>query len=123
MLLKLKAMKGENSVPMIGQMVQRSGADNGVPHHLAITQRSWQTTPPKIASHLYHCSLCLFIVHNLSCPHHGGHPLICLYPPPIILKLSTSTKAGFFAALMTAIHSSWIRSWYREKPNKHFLNE
>lgn len=38
MLLKLKAMKGENSVPVIGQMVQISGADNGLPHPLAITQ-------------------------------------------------------------------------------------
>lgn len=38
MLLKLKAMKGENSVPVIGQTVQSSGADNGLPHPLAITQ-------------------------------------------------------------------------------------
>lgn len=34
MLLKLKAMKGESAVPVIGQMVQRSGADNGQPHQV-----------------------------------------------------------------------------------------
>ena len=38
MLLKLEAMKGESSVPVIGQMVQRSRTDNGLLHHLAITQ-------------------------------------------------------------------------------------
>lgn len=46
MLLKLKAMKGENSVPVIGQMVQRSRADNGLPHHQVITQTGVPADPP-----------------------------------------------------------------------------